>query len=348
MERYGKRLAFCAAGVLLIGILAGCGSGNTKTEEGMKLLESLDYAGALAQFTQARELGEDLRMAARGQGIACMGLVDYEQAIVCFQEALAAGSGFVQSVDYDINYYLAAAYSKSGRYAEAEQTYDAILALRSGEKDACFLRGAVRLAQSDYEGAKADFDRVLSLEPGNYDRLIEVYQVLEHYGYAELGREYLQRVLDNTDKQITAFDQGRIFYYMGSYQEAASALEQARDAGAQSCLYLGKAYEAMGDYNYAANVYNSYLAQNEPDAEILNQLGLCELNREEYQKALEAFQTGMKIENNGIMQTLSFNEIVAYEYLGEYQKASVLLNSYLNSYPDDEAAVREQDFLSTR
>jgi TolA-binding protein len=48
------------------------------------------------------------------------------------------------------------------------------------------------------------------------------------------------------------------------------------------------------------------------------------------------------------MQTLSFNEIVAYEYLQDYQKAAVLLKAYLQNYPDDQAAIREQQFLSTR
>ena len=66
------------------------------------------------------------------------------------------------------------------------------------------------------------------------------------------------------------------------------------------------------------------------------------------QKALEAFQAGMQLENSGMIQSLAFNEIVAYEHLGEFEKAYVLMGSYLNSYPDDEQARREYDFLSTR
>jgi len=56
----------------------------------------------------------------------------------------------------------------------------------------------------------------------------------------------------------------------------------------------------------------------------------------------------MQIEDNGIMQILAFNEIVTYEYMGEYKKAAVLLDSYLKMYPDDENAKREQQFLLTR
>ena len=186
------------------------------------------------------------------------------------------------------------------------------------------------------------------MDPKNYDRLIEINEALADYGYREVGQEYLQNVL-NTDKKLDAYDSGRIYYYLGDYQKAYLALEEAKGkGGVDSYLYLGKAYAATGDYNYASSVYSNYLSKQGPDAEIYNQLGLCELAKKDYQKALEAFQAGKQIEGNSLMQTLSFNEIVAYEYLQDYQKAAVLLKAYLQNYPDDQAAIREQQFLSTR
>lgn len=350
MRFYKRKMCVYAAICLLsLGAFTGCGSSSSKTEEGMQLVQNLEYQEALALFEEATAQGENARLIARGKGIAYMGLTDYGQAIECFKEALAGSSGFVESMDYDMNYYMAAAYTKNGQYAEAEDIYNAILTLKSNEKDAYFLRGSVRLAQGDYENAKADLDKVLSMESKNYDRLVQIYQVLEHYGYREVGREYLQNALDSDEKSMTAYDKGRMYYYMGEYQKAALALEEAKNkGGAGSYLYLGKSYEATGEYNYAANVYNSYIAKDDQNAEVYNQLGLCEIARRDYQKALEAFQAGMQIKNNGMMQVLSFNEIMTYEYLGEYQKAAILLENYLKSYPDDEAAQREMAFLSTR
>ena len=333
---------------LTIGMLTGCGSGTTKINEGIQLVETLDYQGALTAFDEAEGLGEDSRLLARGRGIASMGLTEYDQAVEYFTQALELSSGWVQNVDYDMNYYLAAAYTKNGQPAEAKKVYDAILGLKPEEKDAYFLRGSVELELGDYESAKADFDRVISMDPKNYDRLIEIYEVLAEHGYREVGQEYLQNVLD-TAKQLDAYDSGRIYYYLGQYQKASLALEEAKDkGGADSYLYLGRSYEATGDYNYASSVYSNYISKQEPNAEIYNQLGLCEMSKKEYQKALEAFQAGKQIEGNELMQTLAFNEIVAYEYLEEYQKAAVLLNTYLQNYPDDQTAIREQQFLSTR
>ena len=48
------------------------------------------------------------------------------------------------------------------------------------------------------------------------------------------------------------------------------------------------------------------------------------------------------------MQSLLFNEAVTYEYLHDYRQALVLMESYLKTYPDDQVAKREFDFLSTR
>lgn len=349
LKKLGKRQACLGVMAAIAVLLSGCGSGGERTQASMQLIGELNYEAALEQLDLAQKSGENIRLVARARGIAYMGLTDYEQAAICFEEALAGSDGLVQNVDYDLNFYLAAAYTKSKRYSEAEDIYDAVLGLRSGEEDAYFLRGNVRLAQGNYEGAKADFDKAISMDATNYDRLIEIYQVLEYYGYDQVGKEYLQTALASGDKEMDKYASGRIYYYLGEYQSAYLALEEAREkGGVESYLYLGKSYEATGDYNYASSVYNSYLEKYEGNAEIYNQLGLCEMAKGEYRKALDAFQAGMKLQNVTMMQTLSFNEIVAYEHLGEYRQASILMESYLKNYPDDAQARREYEFLSSR
>ena len=115
-----------------------------------------------------------------------------------------------------------------------------------------------------------------------------------------------------------------------------------------AALYLGRTYEALGDYNYASSIYAAFTENDQSRAEIYNQLGLCRMQMKEYTAALEAFQAAMNIEDNGMMQSLKFNEIVAYEYMGDFKTASALMNSYMKSYPDDETAKREYEFLRTR
>ncbi len=347
---YGRGKGYVCLAALLMAIgLAGCSSAGDNLARGMEQVSLLNYQEAVSCFEQGLEAGEDARQLARGLGIAYMGLADYGQAIQYFTESLQLSHGLVEPMDYDLNYYLAAAYTKNGMLAEAEQTYDAILSMKKEESQAYFLRGNVRMGLGKVQEAKGDFDKVVEMEPQNYDRLIQIHQVLANYGCEEVGKEYLRATLEQYNNRMTSFDRGRIFYYLEEYQQAYQELEDARkDGSAEAYLYLGRAYEATGDYNYASNVYNAFLATGAADAEIYNQLGLCELQKGEYQKALDAFQAGLKVENNNIIQTLSYNEIVAYEHLGEFKKAAVLMEAYLKSYPDDAAAKREYDFLKTR
>lgn len=345
---FGKYI-YLAAGILLAAVLAGCGQSEENTSKAMQLIQALNYQSALEALDKAEENGENIRLIERARGIAYMGLTDYGSAIEAFEAALAESRGLIQDVDFDLNYYLAAAYTKNMEYTKAEEIYDAVLALRPEAEDAYFLRGNVRMHLGNYNDAIKDFEKVIEMDPQNYDRLIEIYQVLDFYGCGNIGQEYLRAALASNDKQMDKYDSGRIYYYLGEYQDAYLALEEAKEKGsAESCLYLGRAYEATGDYNYAANVYSSYLSREEGTAEMYNQLGLCQIQRGQYDKALEAFQTGMKMEDASLMQTLSFNEVVAYEYLGEYEQARELLENYLKNYPDDRNAEREYMFLSTR
>lgn len=277
-----------------------------------------------------------------------MGLTQYDEAEKYFLEALGYSKGLIEDVDYDINLYLAAVYTKKGSYAEAEEVYDSILALRPEDEDVLFLRGNIRLKLNKYTEAKMDMDRVVEMDGKNFERVIQIYEVMDEAGHKDAGQSYLTDALQNYESAMSQFDKGRMYYYMGEYQKAYLALEEAKNkGGARAYQYLGMAYEATGDYNYASSVYHTYLAKT-PDARLYNQLGLCEMKKGDYEKALSAFQSGLETKDNAMRQSLFFNEIVAYEHLGEFAQAYALMENYLTIYPDDGAAAREYEFLATR
>ena len=47
-------------------------------------------------------------------------------------------------------------------------------------------------------------------------------------------------------------------------------------------------------------------------------------------------------------KSLLYNEIVVYEYQKDFATAKSKMAEYLAAYPDDQDAVRENQFLSTR
>lgn len=338
---------FC---VMCFSICTGCEENSSYVEQGMKQVEETSYAQALETFETAKEKKEDERKIYRGMGIAYMGLARYEEAIDSFLQALDCSNGIPDSMDYDINYYLAASYYKNRQMKECEATYTSIIDLNNRDAIAYELRGKVRLEMGRYDSAKEDFDRAVELESKDYDMLLEIYSVLDSEGYGEIGKIYLTTALEEGKWSMTDTQKGMTYYFMGEYEKARQVLEDSKKGSKQDAtytMYLGMTYEKLGDYNYACSLYNNYLLTKE-DATLYNQLGMCKLSMGEYEEALAAFQAGLALTDCPCIQKLKFNEIVAYEYLGDFQKASVLMDSYILTYPDDEEAKREQEFLKTR
>ncbi len=331
--------------------MTGCGFGKKEShmQTAIQQINEFEYEDALLTLEEAQEAGEDKQQIARTRGIALAGLTRYEEAADSFTQALSYSSIFPSKLDYDLNYYLAEAYEKMGDREKAITTYSNILALNEDEVNAHFLRGRLYLIGGEYEKALTDFNKTVFLTRNEYDLRIEIAGLLTQAGHEEEGLQYLGNFLTENEKKLSDYDKGRIYYYMGEYENAKTYLEKAKsDDQEQVILLLGKSYEQLGDYNYATSVYKNYLEEHPEAAEIFNQLGLCKLKSGEYEEALSAFRSASNVENNGMDQTLMFNQIVAYEYTGDFKQAAVLMESYLKKYPEDEAALREYEFLKTR
>ena len=110
------------ATVLLLG---GCSrkQENTNLSAGMELVEQYDFQGALESFEQALLNNEDLELSYRGQGLAYMGLGNYADAETAFLKSIENADQRLTDLEYDTNYYLAAAYMKQGKYEDAETMY---------------------------------------------------------------------------------------------------------------------------------------------------------------------------------------------------------------------------------
>lgn len=350
MRRY-RFLKQMAIVIISLSCLTGCSIGGnkvTKTEQAMTSIQNLDYEGALTLLEEAEAAGEDKELVYRGKGMADMGLADYEAAVNDFDTALEAAKGNVGSLEYDISYYLATAEYKSGDLDGTIDTYSAILAMKTKDATAYLLRGEVRLEKGLYDDAVRDFNSAVDYDSQNPDMYVRIYECMEKYGYKEQGHAYLDQAME-LDGKITDFQKGKLYYCLEDYESARDSLEKARGTEEDGVvLYLGRTYEALGDMNYAASLYKSYLEKTPNDVEICNQLGLCLLGNKDYEGALAAFEQGLQNAGSDMLQSLKYNEIVAYEYMSDFKKATVLMESYLKTYPDDTTAQREYEFLKTR
>ena len=345
--------AAMAATIILAALtLTACGEEKEKTplKQGMDSIAAGDYAAAQNHFSDALSQGEAEKTVYRAMGLAAMASGDYDGAVKSFKDALACSNGIVDSMDIDINYYLAVAYYNQGKPDDAIGVYDAILDMKSGEYNAYYMRGKVKLSQGNKAEAVADYNKAVEIKKDDYDQYIRICEDLKSAGYAAEGEGYIRTAMESSSK-LSQYQQGVFNYYLGNYNDARNCLENARkdkDKSEDLVLYLGRTYESLGDAEYAISLYEESIANGGASAAIYLDMGLIRMRQNRYQEAVDYFESGISLGNGAYMQNLMYNKIVAYEYMGDFSTAKSLMAEYVQSYPGDEAAARENIFLSTR
>lgn len=321
---------------------------NTNVLAGMEMVEQYNFQGAVESFETALLNNEDKELAYRGLGIAYMGLGDYADAETAFLNSVRNAEGTATALVYDTNYYLASAYMKQGKYADAEKIYSAIIGLKKKEKDAYYLRACAILRQNRYDEAVLDFEKAFALGSDDVELVTDAFVEMQAAGYTEQGRKYLEEFMKKKEKSLDNGEKGVISYYLEDYENARIYLDSyVNEDDVQRLQILGQTYEKLGDMNYAAVVYQKYLESHEPNAAIYNSLGVCLMNQQKYDEALAVFESGVAMGASDYLQELKFNLIVANEYTGNFEQAKAMMQEYLQTYPDDAQAKRENEFLKT-
>lgn len=349
-----KKLTIILAVAFLI--LTGCSKAGKEisyTEQGMKAIENKSYDEALTDFETAASKGENEQLIYRGKGIAYIGKGDYETAIENLKISLKKTKAKVTDLEIDMSYYLALAQYKNSDREGAIQTYTNILAFDHKDARGYYLRGTVYLADGSLDNAIHDFDQAISCDTNDYDMYINIFNNLNSKGYTKQGQDYLNKALKIKDSKDKGLNKGMIYYYLGDTDNALTQLNKAKEAGdKKAVLYLGKVYQMLKDNDSAVSSYQEYIDAATKDTKglgtVYNTIGMCKLDRKDYQGALTDFDAGIALNESDSVQELMFNEIVAYEYLNDFTTATQKMEEYLNLYPNDNTAKREYEFLKTR
>lgn len=316
---------------------------------GMTYIELGQYEKALEQFSLALELKPDNKEIHRGMGIAYLGIKDYERALSSFASALSYANGKVGDLEFDILDYRGIAEVKSGMYTEAIDTYSILITIDYHTAYHYFLRGNVYLLLDDLESAENDFEKAIELTPSDYKLYLDIYQGL-YENHPNVAKKYLEKaLLANPPKKDDSLNLGKIYYYLGDYDNSITSLAKAKEKGnSEAILFLGKIYSQVGNSTQAFLSFQEYVDSNPKDGSVYNEMGLLKLNAGEYLDALAYFQDGIECNDLSSLKELRFNEAIVYEFLGDFDTAFSKFSDYLDLYPDDAVALREYDFLKTR
>lgn len=323
---------------------------------GMTLIQCGNYEEALIQFDKAildkdnQIVRENNKMAYRGKGIAYYDSADYKSAIKQFKKALKITER--SELDIDILYYLGDAQTKTLDQEGAIATYTKIIEKKAKQSDAYYKRAVLKGQLVQLEDSVADFDKAISFDKDNYEYYFGKYAILLQQGDSNGAAEVLKNALAiKTESNEDYYNVAILHFYQGNNDTAKVELATALENGFTGAYYyLGEIAMIDKDYEAAVSNYEQYIqnTSNLKSAVVYNQLGEAYLQLKNYEKALKAFEEGIKLNDSAIMQALKYNEIIALEHQGDFEQAYKKANKYLKQYPDDEGMKKEIEFLKTR
>ena len=136
---------------------------------------------------------------------------------------------------------------------------------------------------------------------------------------------------------------------MEDYSNAKKELlEASKKDNTEALLLLGMVYLAQDDVDNAKAMYTQYISAAGDSAKGYNGLALCDIRNGDYDSALDNITKGLPTATTDEMQSLLFNEVVAYEKKLDFQTALQKAQEYLELYPEDKTVKKELAFLKTR
>ncbi|MET0230479.1 MAG: protein kinase [Rhodanobacteraceae bacterium] len=279
------------------------------------VLESLDRSGQTSEATATARLAKDAladangRDAERTRAYAALLLGDYEPAIAGLQALVGA-----TPTDHPLRLLLARAESETGKFDQAQQTLQGLVAEDSRNIDAWYLLGKFAIMQGDANLAVGDYLTRANILANRLDDSRMQADVTNAIG---IGYRHLGKTTAAAKEFQTA-------------SELRGALGDKRGQGV-SLRNLATVLSMQGDFRGAENaltqarmILNS-LADPAALADLSNDVGVFEEERGEFRRALEAYREALTFrQTQGDQRSIGESQInvgYAYYQVGEFDNA---------------------------
>ncbi len=229
---------------------------------------------------------------------------------------------------------------KEKRYLVASGYFSKAIAFDPKFVNAYLENGFANNEMRKTDAAKADFTKVLELEPENEIAIKELTSIYFNY------RQY-QNALDLAQKCKTCVNKDRIialcYYNLEDYVKAEKlllALVNKNQKDAEVTYTLASNYLAMGFEPKALTWYENAVLLDDKKSKWFFELGLLYSNTNNYKKAVVCYNKAAEL---GFIRSNDFNENLgfAYVYSGDLDNGEILLNELINRRPGDKELIRD-------
>ena len=286
-------------------------------------------------------------------GISNMKRASYSEAVLKLEEALLYNNGEYKARDIEILSDIAEAYVKLGEMQNAVSTYSRILNVTE-DADVYLLRGRAYSAEGEFDSAAKDISKAISLKDASYDLYIELYNVYNAAGKEDEAENALHEAAKLPVRTANdMINKGMISLYEGDEVTADSCFQDAYDKGEHYGLAcLGASKSEQGRFEEAIEDIGNYLSKAgdpaERDAMVYNAYGYALYMTGDKEKAKEAFEAGLELNDPYYSKSIMLNLVGIYEEERDWDSAYDMIMKLYEKFPDDERVLREKALIESR
>lgn len=240
----------------------------------------------------------------------------YKPAIEMLYKALE-----IENNNIEILYQIGELYYLMNDFKRAISYIEKIYTINSNHIKSLNLEKNIRKKQGEYDSALNNAQKLCELEPNseNLKDLVEILLKLKKYSEIDA---YKNNNYFNDDIRFTC---AQSLYSNGEYEKAKEYIAQCNPDNENIIILNGKIKYDNKDYEGAKQIFNR-LNANTPNPEVLNYLGLFQLENMNFTQAITYFSKASTIANNN--PKYLYNLANAYFYNGWFEEAK---NAYMKA-----------------
>ncbi|MEL6273062.1 MAG: tetratricopeptide repeat protein [Chloroflexota bacterium] len=224
--------------------------------------------GAVEQAERALRIDPNHTMARTASALAYARSGSYDRALTESESALATGP--TGSERLDATRALAISQADLGRYADAGETLDNLIASYNGFIPLYYERALYARQVSNPDAAENAYLRVLALDPGNIKAQLRLCELSESIGERDSALKNCTQITEAAPSLPEGWYRlGRVHFLAGDFQEAQQTLNRCTslqvmqdvppEARLFECWFIqGQAAEITGDCPALIAVYNQF------------------------------------------------------------------------------------------
>ncbi|MFB6350571.1 MAG: tetratricopeptide repeat protein [Bradymonadaceae bacterium] len=254
-------------------------------ERGDKRYEQGDLDGAIADYTEALEIGDEETDIYRKRGVSRAAMNDVDGAIEDWSRALELDPENVEArVDRALVFY------ENDQPERALEDYDK--AAEQEERPEVFAnRGVARFQTGDVQGAREDLDRALELDEESVPAYLNRALVRQATGDLSGAFEDYDHVLEIGPENADAYaSRGYLRLEKGELEGAVSDFQEAteiRPYDATTYYNLGNAYAEQAEWEEAIEQYDQAIDLDPEDPQAYSNRGSAKIQLKDFHGALD-------------------------------------------------------------